>query len=333
MRLSRALKTALACAIAAAAIAAVPVLAADDPPPNATTGPIENITATSATLTGTVNPRGSDTTYYFQYGATSGYGARTTSRSAGNGSAPIPVRIDVASLTPNARYHYRVVAVSDGGTTRGADRVFTTSPPVVPQPSKLELARATINTISKTIDVLAPISARASGTATLSLRAAGQTHTWTAEVDSANGRIATRETIPAPQAAMGTGILTINYPGDADTRPQVVRLRAANGHADLDAQRPTLTNGHLIDSGTISTRARGVVRVQLEYYSGGQTTTLEHSAPIADGRWSLDYTLTPAELGAINARAGTVHSYILFTGYLPARMRGEMQAYEVLGAP
>lgn len=36
---------------------------------------------------------------------------------------------------------------------------------------------------------------------------------------------------------------------------------------------------------------------------------------------------------AIAQRRGTVHSYILFTGYLPARMRGEMQSYQVLGAP
>ena len=39
------------------------------------------------------------------------------------------------------------------------------------------------------------------------------------------------------------------------------------------------------------------------------------------------------EQAAIAARRGKVHSYILFTGYLPAKMRGEMQAYEVLGAP
>lgn len=38
-------------------------------------------------------------------------------------------------------------------------------------------------------------------------------------------------------------------------------------------------------------------------------------------------------IAALLARDGTVHSYTLFTGYLSARMRGEMQAYQVLGAP
>ena len=96
--------------------------------------------------------------------------------------------------------------------------------------------------------------------------------------------------------------------------------------------RPTIVNGHLQDSGTIDPKAKGVVRVQLEYYSGGKTTTLEKYAPISNGSWSLDYALAPDEQAAINARKGTVHSYILFTGYLAAKMRGEMQSYEVLGA-
>ena len=34
---------------------------------------------------------------------------------------------------------------------------------------------------------------------------------------------------------------------------------------------------------------------------------------------------------AIAQRTGTVHSYTLFTGYLPARMRGEMRSFQVLG--
>ncbi|HVW19328.1 MAG TPA: hypothetical protein VHB30_13865 [Solirubrobacteraceae bacterium] len=316
-----------------AALVTWPALASAAQAPNATTGGAQDVIQTSALLTGRVNPHGTGTTYYFQYGTTAGYGKRTASHSAGNGYGAIAVQAKAYGLAASTRYHYRIVAVSSAGTTRGADRVFATPAPVVPEPSKLELARATISSVSRYIDVLAPISARASGTVSLELYGAHQVHRWTAPIDSADGRILTRETIPGAQADLGTGILTISYPGDADTRPQVVRLRAANVHANLDAQRPALTNGHLVDSGTINPRARGVVRVQLEYFSGGQTTTLEQYAPIADGRWSLDYALSPQEQAAIAARRGVVHSYILFTGYLPARMRGEMQAYEVLGAP
>src|SRR3954452_13680263 len=55
-------------------------------------------------------------------------------------------------------------------------------------PAKLEIERATIDRAAKVIDVRAPISARASGTATLELQAAGRTTRWTAKVASARIR-------------------------------------------------------------------------------------------------------------------------------------------------
>jgi hypothetical protein len=47
----------------------------------------------------------------------------------------------------------------------------------------------------------------------------------------------------------------------------------------------------------------------------------------------LDKALPASVVKQIADRDSTVHSYTLFTGYLPARLRGEMQAYQVLGAP
>lgn len=202
-----------------------------------------------------------------------------------------------------------------------------------PEPAKLAVARATIDGAQRVIDILAPISRRASGNVSLELYAAGQHFRWTAPINSVDGRIRTRETIPAAQARMGTGILTITYAGNVRTRPQVVRLRAANVHANLDASRPTYTGGVLSAHGSISASASGVVRVQVQYYSGGKTTTLQLYARIANGAWSLSSKLTAAEQTEIAARQGTLHSYILFTGYLPRQMRGEMISYQVLGAP
>jgi hypothetical protein len=97
--------------------------------------------------------------------------------------------------------------------------------------------------------------------------------------------------------------------------------------------RPTLDKGRLAARGTISDRARGVVRVQLSWTTGGQDRSLELHAKIRDGRWSLDEALPASAVKDIARRDGTVHSYTLFTGYLPANMRGEMRSYEVLGAP
>ncbi|MDQ3678297.1 MAG: hypothetical protein M3401_16115 [Actinomycetota bacterium] len=125
--------------------------------------------------------------------------------------------------------------------------------------------------------------------------------------------------------------MTITYRGDADTRPQTVRLRAASQQAKLRLERPVIADGRLRASGTVSDRARGVVRVQIEYVAAGNTSTLEFKAPISNGRWSLDEQLSQEVRTAIDQRSGTVHSYTLFTGYHPRRVRGEMRSFQILG--
>jgi phosphodiesterase/alkaline phosphatase D-like protein len=106
--------------------------AATPAPPNATTGSASNQAQSSATVSGTVNPEGTDTQYYFQYGTSTAYGAKTTATDAGAGTADVPVSANLTGLTPNTTYHYQLVAVSSAGTTTGADQTFTTTnPPVV----------------------------------------------------------------------------------------------------------------------------------------------------------------------------------------------------------
>lgn len=203
-----------------------------------------------------------------------------------------------------------------------------------PFPAKLEVARALISSATGRLSVLAPISARASGRVTVRLQAAGRTTSFTTPVDSANARVRIDRAIPADQARIGTGILTLAYPGDADTQPQEVRLRAAVRKALLVAGRPRISAGRLIASGRISSLARGVVRVQLLFEPAGQATrTLQLSAPIEGGRYRLDQELPADELALMVGRRGVIHSYTLFTGYALARMRGEMASFEVLPAP
>ncbi len=197
--------------------------------------------------------------------------------------------------------------------------------------AKLALARATINRRDRVLDVLAPITSLASGRVSVELHAAGRRYRFTAPVNSRDGRIRFRKRIPQAQAELGTGIVTIVYRGDADTRPQTVRLRAASQRAELELGRPTISGGRLRAAGTVSSRARGVVRVQLQYVVGDKTTTLQFKPRIADGRWSLDQALSQAVRDAIARRTGTVHSYTLFTGYMPRRVRGEMRSFQVLG--
>ncbi len=201
--------------------------------------------------------------------------------------------------------------------------------------SKLSLLRGTFDRARSTISILAPITRIASGNIDISLRAAGRTSTFSGPIDSQNGRMRVIRTITGAQARLGTGILTLTYNGDADTRPQVVRLRAANNKARLVVNRPVISpTGLLTASGLVSSAARGVVRVQIEFVkrADGETVTLEYQAPISNGRWSLSEQLPASLIALIATRCGTVHSYTLFTGYLPRRMRGEMRALQVLPA-
>jgi hypothetical protein len=99
------------------------------PPPSVVTGAASNIGPTSATVSGTVNPRGLATTYLFEYGKTTSYGSKTPSQNAGSGTSSLAVTAAISSLTPGTTYHYRIVATSIAGTSRGADRSFTTIPP------------------------------------------------------------------------------------------------------------------------------------------------------------------------------------------------------------
>ena len=98
-------------------------------PPTATTLAAEEVTATGATLRGMVNAQNSATTVTFAYGLTAGYGMTATVPSAVTGAADTAVSAVLTGLTPNTTYHYRVVAVSAGGTAAGVDAAFTTLPP------------------------------------------------------------------------------------------------------------------------------------------------------------------------------------------------------------
>jgi hypothetical protein len=98
-------------------------------PPVATTGQANPVGQTTATLAGSVNPQGQATTYHFEYGTTSSYGASTTSASGGSGTTSQPLSAGVTGLSPSTTYHFRIVATNASGTTDGADQTFTTQPP------------------------------------------------------------------------------------------------------------------------------------------------------------------------------------------------------------
>ena len=55
--------------------------------PTVTTGSPSGITASAASISGSVNPNGQETSYHFEYGTSSAYGSKTAAVSAGSGTA------------------------------------------------------------------------------------------------------------------------------------------------------------------------------------------------------------------------------------------------------
>jgi hypothetical protein len=113
-----------AMAVAATGITSVALAASS---PAVTTGPPASVKQTSARMNGTVNPNGSATSYFFQWGLTTGYGVNGATHSAGAGTKVVSVHETATDLIPGTVYHYRLVATNRFGTTLGADRTFKTT--------------------------------------------------------------------------------------------------------------------------------------------------------------------------------------------------------------
>ncbi|TSA16360.1 hypothetical protein D4R75_13585, partial [bacterium] len=95
--------------------------------PSASTNAVTNVTATSATLNGSVNPGGLATTAYFEWGRDTASLSATTSRSIGFGTGAVAVIDTLRGLSPRNMYYYRAVGQNSRGTNRGAILSFTTS--------------------------------------------------------------------------------------------------------------------------------------------------------------------------------------------------------------
>jgi hypothetical protein len=106
-------------------------------PPTASTGGASQVSGSSVTLAGTVNPHGAESSSYFQYGTTAAYGAQTPTAGVGNGTVQVKVTQSISGLEPGTTYHFRLVAVTSTGTiVDGPDRAFTTRK----TPLKLKIA-------------------------------------------------------------------------------------------------------------------------------------------------------------------------------------------------
>jgi phosphodiesterase/alkaline phosphatase D-like protein len=96
--------------------------------PVVTTGAASAITASAATLAGTVDPHGAGTAFAFEYGTTTAFGSISAIDDAGATNGVHAVALAIGGLLPGTTYRYRIVATNAAGTTAGPSRTFTTAP-------------------------------------------------------------------------------------------------------------------------------------------------------------------------------------------------------------
>jgi multidrug efflux pump subunit AcrA (membrane-fusion protein) len=95
--------------------------------PTVTTGSASGVETSLASLDGTLNPNGSDTSYWFEYGTTATYGSRTPDVDAGSGTSDVSATALVNGLKPDTQYLFRLVARNSFGTSEGIGQLVTTA--------------------------------------------------------------------------------------------------------------------------------------------------------------------------------------------------------------
>jgi hypothetical protein len=125
-------------------------------PPTVSTGAAGEVTATSATLSGVVGPRGLPTSYVFEVGTDTGYGGARLYGSAGSSTGEVPVTVGLQYLVPGVIYHYRLDATSFDGTSYGQDGSFTTPgvPSPIAQPSSEALIAGPVEVFPSVADAI-----------------------------------------------------------------------------------------------------------------------------------------------------------------------------------
>jgi hypothetical protein len=106
--------------------------------PAVQTGAASGVSASQATLNGTVNPGNIPTTYRFEYGTTTSYGSSVPvpDGNAGEGGSSTAVSASVQGLRPGTTYYFRIAATNALRTTSGSASSFTT--PLRSKPAVLE---------------------------------------------------------------------------------------------------------------------------------------------------------------------------------------------------
>jgi uncharacterized repeat protein (TIGR01451 family) len=111
--------------------------------PTVTTLATTNVSVTNAVLPATVNPNGSESLYFFEYGTNTSFGAATVAQSAGAGTNAVSVSATLTNLAAGQTYYYRAGASNAFGISYGSAQSFSAG---LPPPSATTLTPANLTT-------------------------------------------------------------------------------------------------------------------------------------------------------------------------------------------
>jgi sugar lactone lactonase YvrE len=242
------------------------------------TGAVKELQPESATLTGTLTPGGFDTHYYFEWGTTNNYGAKSPELPADAGSSATAVSVEakLGGLTANTVYHYRLVGENEFGGTFGSDQMFTTSgPPRITSrpPTGIAHETATINAQVNPDQLQTTYHFEY-----------GQTTAYGAEIPLGGASVGSGG-VPVPVSASLTGLklgATYHY--------RVVASNSANTSDGLDQTFTTVPPALITSSAAAVTATEATLNAQINplgndttvYFQYGTESCAEHPGACTD---------------------------------------------------
>lgn len=91
------------------------------------TGASSFVSSSTVVVNGKVKPNGASTSYWFEYGETTGLGNRTVSQQVGSGYTSTPTPAYITGLRANTVYYFRLSAKNSLGTVNGGTLTFKTN--------------------------------------------------------------------------------------------------------------------------------------------------------------------------------------------------------------
>ncbi|HEX9942299.1 MAG TPA: hypothetical protein VGG03_09805 [Thermoanaerobaculia bacterium] len=242
-----------------------------------------------AKLQAAVNPEGSPTQYYFEYGLTTTYDSRipVADKAIGYGEQKVAVSETLTGLTPGTEYHYRIVATSPEGTVKGADKAFKTPPPIATQLGTMAVSQPFTGTSSS----LANFNSNWGALGWASGRGEDTTTGWRPATvyPALGGAFSNIKPTDSGQGIAAVATLA-SSPGSAE--------RHCSLWIDIASPSSTARNGYELRFTVVST---GTYNVTLSKWVGGTQTVLASKAGYALANGS--------SIGLVD-QAGTVSAWV-----------------------